>query len=268
MPRSLSGEEKSPKSNCFSTDKETLARPRYPPLKQDCRIQSCGPVHASVLLRDVDPMKPTACTSSSWSSFTNNVCGRSATSSGRTEYPTSRCWRSLASPALSDWSSSASWDGQDTSSEWRTSTGSRRCCRYGQLKEGHRDQGRPFKRYKTLWRRTSRAATLTWTLEKQLPVTELFGYTSAHKARKTLKSTEQLRSWQRKRGGNSAPLLWIHSHAASVAACVRHELVFIPTWGTTPANDLSTYSSVVSTGESIRRWDSLELPLRAPRFYA
>ena len=36
------------------TDKETLKRPRRPPLHQDCRIQSCGPVHASVLLEDMD----------------------------------------------------------------------------------------------------------------------------------------------------------------------------------------------------------------------
>ena len=85
-------------------------------------------------------------------------------------------------------------------------------------------------------------------LGKKLLMTELFGHTSAGNA---LKSTEQLRSWQRKRGGNSAPLLWIHSHAAFVAARVGHKLVFIPTYEPTSANDLSAYSSVVSTGESI-----------------
>ena len=192
---------------------------------------------------------PTAGTSSSWSSFTNDVCRRSATSSGRTECPTSRSWRSAASPALSAWTSSASWDGQYTSSEWRI-TESRRCCRRDRWKRGIATREDPSRGTRTLWRWTSRAPTLTWTLGKQLPVTELFGHTSAHKARKTLKSTEQLRSWQRKRGGNSTPLLWIHSYAASVAAHLCHELVFIPTWGSTSANDLSAYSSVVSTGES------------------
>ena len=59
----------------------------------------------------------------------------------------------------------------------------------------------------------------------------IFGHTSAHKARKTLKSTEQLRARQ-KREEETAPRFWllcIHSNAASVAARVRHELVFIPT---------------------------------------
>ena len=50
-------------------------------------------------------------------------------------------------------------------------------------------------------------------------MTELFGHTSAHEAQKTLKSTKQLRSCLRKRGGSSAPLLWIHSHAVCGRSC-------------------------------------------------
>lgn len=76
---------------------------------------------------------------------------------------------------------------------------------YGQLTEGHRDQGRPFKRYRDTLKVNLKRCLIDVTVEKQLPVTDLYGDTSVHKSQKASKPKEHLLCKQRKRGGNIAP---------------------------------------------------------------
>lgn len=93
---------------------------------------------------------------------------------------------------------------------------------YGQLTEGHRDQGRPFKRYRDTLKVNLKRCLIDVTVEKQLPVTDLYGDTSVHKSQKNLEAKRASAMQAKKERRKYSSVLWIPFQATSVAVRVRH----------------------------------------------
>ena len=115
-----------------------------PPLHQDCRVQSRGPVRASVLLRDVDHLPPHI---QQLEQFHQRCLRKICNIKWQDRVSNLQVLEKCGLPSIECLiiKCQLRWTGHIVRME---DDRIQKMLLYGQMKEGHRDQGRPFKRYK------------------------------------------------------------------------------------------------------------------------